>query len=70
MQVAFEREAHEALGERAAELDARLRGASAATNGAALEPARFRCEQCGVASVTWHWRCPSCRSWDSLQSVQ
>ena len=34
-----------------------------------LEPARFRCEQCGVSSVTWHWRCPSCRSWDSLQSV-
>ena len=33
------------------------------------EPARFRCDQCGVASVTWHWRCPSCRSWDSLQSV-
>ena len=31
--------------------------------------ARFRCDQCGVASVTWHWRCPSCRSWDSLQSV-
>ena len=27
-----------------------------------LEPARFRCEQCGVSSVTWHWRCPGCRS--------
>jgi lipopolysaccharide biosynthesis regulator YciM len=22
-----------------------------------------------VASITWHWRCPSCRSYDSLQSV-
>ena len=32
--------------------------------------ARFRCEDCGVGSVTWHWRCPGCRSWDSLQSVQ
>ena len=32
------------------------------------EPARFRCEECGVASVTWHWRCPSCRNWDSLRA--
>jgi len=66
---AFGQEARDALKSSAAELDARLR-----TN-LPLDPepprinARFRCEQCGVASVTWHWRCPSCRSWDSLQSV-
>ena len=34
------------------------------------EPPRFRCEECGVASTTWHWRCPSCRNWDSLRSTQ
>ena len=69
IQEAFLAEAHEALGRAAGELDARLR----ARQPPELEPppasARFRCDQCGVASVTWHWRCPSCRSWDSLQSL-
>src|SRR5690349_5791975 len=69
VQDAFLAEAHAALGTASGELDARLRAQQLPD----LEPppvsARFRCDQCGVASVTWHWRCPSCRSWDSLQSV-
>lgn len=69
IQVAFEREAHEALKEKSAEFDRRLSAHPPQDHAAMPEPARFRCDQCGVASVTWHWRCPSCRSWDSLQSV-
>lgn len=68
VQLAFESEARAALPEKADELDARLRAAPRAEEAAAPEPARFRCEQCGVASLTWHWRCPSCRSWDSLRA--
>ena len=69
LQAAFSEEAHTALGTRAPELDARLRAEPPQDATPALTPARFRCEQCGVSSVTWHWRCPSCRSWDSLQSL-
>src|SRR6185436_5670613 len=66
---AFTQEAHEALKSTAAELDARLLASKPAEEETPPVRARFRCEQCGVESVTWHWRCPSCRSWDSLQSV-
>ena len=66
---AFAAEAHEALRGKAAELDQRLRAQPFEDAGPVPEPARFRCDQCGVSSVTWHWRCPGCRSWDSLQSV-
>ena len=69
IQAAFSGEAHAALAAQVAKLDARLRALPPDDSGPAPEPARFRCDQCGVASVTWHWRCPSCRSWDSLQSV-
>jgi hypothetical protein len=69
IQEAFLPEAHAALGAAAAELDARLRANQPAQQEPPPVSARFRCGQCGVASVTWHWRCPSCRSWDSLQSV-
>ena len=70
LQAAFAQEAHAALGVRAAELDARLQADPPTDEAPPLEPARFRCEQCGVGSVTWHWRCPRCRSWDSLRSTQ
>src|SRR4029079_12150722 len=66
---AFTQEAHEALKSSAAELEARLRASEPVEEQPPPVSARFRCEQCGVASVTWHWRCPSCRSWDSMQSV-
>jgi lipopolysaccharide biosynthesis regulator YciM len=66
---AFLDEAHAALKSSAAELDARLLARQPAEHEPPPVNARFRCNQCGVASVTWHWRCPSCRSWDSLQSV-
>ncbi|MEJ0087827.1 MAG: tetratricopeptide repeat protein [Pseudomonadota bacterium] len=69
IQLAFGAEAHGALKDRSAELDRRLRALPPQDAEAMPEPAPFRCNQCGVASVTWHWRCPSCRSWDSLQSV-
>lgn len=67
--AAFEQEAELALHERAIELRERLRAHPPEDSGRMNEPARFRCDQCGVASVTWHWRCPSCRSWDSLRAV-
>ncbi|MBC8026975.1 MAG: hypothetical protein H7Y89_13360 [Steroidobacteraceae bacterium] len=66
---AFIAEANTALGPRAEDLAQRLRERPPHDEAGAGEPARFRCDQCGVSSVTWHWRCPSCRSYDSLQSV-
>ncbi len=69
LREAFGQEARDALKTSAAELDARLRANEPAEPQPSPVDARFRCEQCGVASVTWHWRCPSCRSWDSLRSV-
>ncbi len=69
IQEAFLDEAHAALKTSAGELDARLLASQPAVTEPPPVNARFRCDQCGVASVTWHWRCPSCRSWDSLQSV-
>jgi lipopolysaccharide biosynthesis regulator YciM len=66
---AFVGEATAALGAGATELAQRLREHPPRDEAGAGEPARFRCGQCGVSSVTWHWRCPGCRSYDSLQSV-
>jgi lipopolysaccharide biosynthesis regulator YciM len=66
---AFIGEANAALGARATELAQRLRERPPHDDAGTGEPARFRCDQCGVSSVTWHWRCPGCRSYDSLQSV-
>jgi lipopolysaccharide biosynthesis regulator YciM len=28
---------------------------------------RYQCDDCGLHSVGWYWRCPKCRSWDSLR---
>jgi lipopolysaccharide biosynthesis regulator YciM len=64
---AFHDEARAGLGARGEELERRLRDRPPADDGGAGEPARFRCDQCGIASVTWHWRCPGCRSYDSLR---
>jgi lipopolysaccharide assembly protein B len=66
---AFRDEAMKALGARAGELDRRLRERPPVDDASAGELARFRCDQCGISSVTWHWRCPGCRSYDSMQSV-
>ena len=27
---------------------------------------RYQCDDCGLHSVGWYWRCPKCRSWDSM----
>jgi len=69
LRTAFEREARTALPGRFDELSKRLDEAPPAEEDAPVpEPSRFRCGECGVASSTWHWRCPSCRSWDSLRA--
>ena len=69
LREAFEPEAREALKSSAPELETRLNALRPTEQAPPPVSARFRCDQCGVASLTWHWRCPSCRSWDSLQSV-
>jgi len=69
MEAAFLQEAHTALGERSAELDAVLRLQDSAEPEVVPPLERFRCDECGVASLTWHWRCPRCRTWDSLRSL-
>lgn len=28
---------------------------------------RYQCDDCGLHSVAWYWRCPKCRSWDSMR---
>lgn len=29
--------------------------------------ARYRCGHCGYESQLWHWRCPSCRRWETVR---
>jgi lipopolysaccharide biosynthesis regulator YciM len=70
LRLAFEQEARDSLPGKAAALADKLRAAPPAEEPALPEPARFRCEECGVASITWHWRCPSCRNWDSLRAAR
>jgi len=28
---------------------------------------RYQCEECGLNSVGWFWRCPKCRAWDGMR---
>ena len=70
IQEAFEPEAQPALKSRSGALVEYLRAHPPHDERAPPEPPRFRCEECGVANTTWHWRCPSCRNWDSLRSTQ
>ena len=70
IRIAFEAEARQVLQSRAEALSAALRANPPRDEAEPPEPPRFRCEECGVASVTWHWRCPSCRNWDSLRTTQ
>lgn len=28
---------------------------------------RYQCDDCGLNSVRWYWRCPKCHSWDSMR---
>jgi lipopolysaccharide assembly protein B len=30
---------------------------------------RYQCDDCGLPSVGWYWRCPKCRAWDTLRPV-
>jgi lipopolysaccharide assembly protein B len=70
MQEAFGAEARAALKTASGALDEYLRAHPPGKEPVPPAPPRFRCEECGVANTTWHWRCPSCRSWDSLRSTQ
>jgi len=70
IRIAFEPEARQVLESKAEALSAALRANPPHDEAEPPEPPRFRCEECGVASVTWHWRCPSCRNWDSLRTTQ
>lgn len=54
------------------ELGAGMETASDATSLSALlkrigdSGGRYQCDDCGLNSVGWYWRCPKCRSWDSM----
>jgi lipopolysaccharide assembly protein B len=28
---------------------------------------RYQCDDCGLSSVGWYWRCPKCHTWDSMR---
>jgi len=28
---------------------------------------RYQCDDCGLNSVGWYWRCPKCHAWDSMR---
>jgi lipopolysaccharide assembly protein B len=28
---------------------------------------RYQCDECGLNSVGWYWRCPKCHGWDSMR---
>lgn len=30
----------------------------------------YRCQQCGFPAKSLHWKCPSCRHWDTVRPVQ
>jgi len=70
IRVAFEQEARDALQTQSGALTAYLQAHPPQDEPVPPEPPRFRCEECGVANTTWHWRCPSCRNWESLRSTQ
>jgi lipopolysaccharide assembly protein B len=57
--------AGEAGSETEAAADARSLGALLTRIGDA--GGRYQCEDCGLLSVGWYWRCPKCRSWDSMR---
>lgn len=69
IRIAFESEAREVLKTRSGALTDYLREHPPGDEPVPPEPPRFRCEECGVANTTWHWRCPSCRNWDCLRST-
>jgi lipopolysaccharide biosynthesis regulator YciM len=57
----------------AGELGAGLVSAAEATSLSALltrigdAGGRYQCDDCGLNSVGWYWRCPKCHSWDSMR---
>jgi len=62
--------------DRLAGITGQLGGMESATDAASLRillrrigdaGGRYQCEDCGLHSVGWYWRCPKCRSWDSMR---
>ena len=57
----------------AAELSAGLESAAEVSSLGALltrigdAGGRYQCDDCGLSSVGWYWRCPKCHTWDSLR---
>ncbi len=57
----------------AADLGAGVESAAEASSLSALlirigdAGGRYQCDDCGLHSVGWYWRCPKCRSWDSMR---
>jgi lipopolysaccharide assembly protein B len=57
----------------AADLGAGIESAAEASSLGALlmrigdAGGRYQCDDCGLNSVGWYWRCPKCRSWDSMR---
>ena len=39
----------------------------AALHRLAAHGARYRCGECGFASATLYWQCPTCKSWETLR---
>ena len=31
---------------------------------------RYRCGDCGFSGRQLHWRCPSCKTWESMRSIE
>jgi len=57
--------AGEAVSETESAADARSLGALLTRIGDT--GGRYQCDDCGLLSVGWYWRCPKCRSWDSMR---
>ncbi|HXY75289.1 MAG TPA: tetratricopeptide repeat protein [Steroidobacteraceae bacterium] len=57
----------------ASELGAPMESAAEASSLSALltrigdAGGRYQCDDCGMNSVRWYWRCPKCHSWDSMR---
>ncbi|HUL13581.1 MAG TPA: lipopolysaccharide assembly protein LapB [Methylococcaceae bacterium] len=46
-----------------------LSGLSSSFGRMLSEKPRYRCAQCGFSGAELHWRCPSCRHWESTKPI-
>ncbi len=45
----------------------KARRSARCSRASAIPGGRYQCDDCGLHSVGWYWRCPKCRSWDTLR---